>query len=126
MNTAGLEWFGPPERNTLRPLCVVCLCSQEVENGIVRSESELELCLPSLCLASVGLASSGRALPFICPRGARTQSGAPTGGPGDIFDIVHSGALNATDPEIFVVGLRAYLPTGYGLEPSCWCRQLRT
>ena len=23
MNTAGLEWFGPPERNTLRPLCVV-------------------------------------------------------------------------------------------------------
>ena len=25
MNTAGLEWFGPPERNTLRPLCVVLL-----------------------------------------------------------------------------------------------------
>ena len=23
MNTAGLEWLGPPERNTLRPLCVV-------------------------------------------------------------------------------------------------------
>ena len=23
MNTVGLEWFGPPERNTLRPLCVV-------------------------------------------------------------------------------------------------------
>ena len=23
MNTAVLEWFGPPERNTLRPLCVV-------------------------------------------------------------------------------------------------------
>ena len=25
MNTAGLEWFGPPERNTLHPLCVVLL-----------------------------------------------------------------------------------------------------
>ena len=23
MNTTSLEWFGPPERNTLRPLCVV-------------------------------------------------------------------------------------------------------
>ena len=23
MNAAGLEWFGPPERNTLRPLCIV-------------------------------------------------------------------------------------------------------
>jgi len=23
MNTKGLEWFGPPERNTLHPLCVV-------------------------------------------------------------------------------------------------------
>ena len=62
---------------------------------------------PSLCCESlrvsrvrVNLCSSGRALPFICPRGARTLSGAPTGGPGDIFDIVHSGALNATDPEI--------------------------
>ena len=25
MNTTGLEWFGPPERNTLRPLCAVLL-----------------------------------------------------------------------------------------------------
>ena len=71
----------------------------------------------SLCVlrARVNLCSSGRALPFICPKGTRTLSGAPTGGPGDIFDIVHSGALNAIDPEIFVVGLHAYLPTGYGL-----------
>ena len=30
MNTASLEWFGPPERNTLRPLCVV-LPSHESE-----------------------------------------------------------------------------------------------
>jgi len=80
--------------------------------------------LASLGLACVNLCSSGCALPFICPRGARTLSGAPTGGPGDIFDIVHSGALNATDLEI-VVSLRAYLPTEYGLEPSCRCRQLR-
>ena len=48
--------------------------------------------------------------------------GSPTDGSSDVFDIVHSGALNATDPEIFVVGLRAYLPTGYGLELSCWSR----
>ena len=63
--------------------------------------------LASLVLACVNLCFSWRALPFICPRGARTLSGTPTGGLGDIFDIVHSGALNATDPEIFVVGFRA-------------------
>ena len=80
----------------------------------------------SACVKTCGTSfSTVRALPFISPRGARTLSEAPTGGPGDIFDIVHSGALNATDPEIFVVGLHAYLPTGYGLEPSCRCRQLR-
>ena len=31
MNTAGLEWFGLPERNTLRPLCVVLLKTEELE-----------------------------------------------------------------------------------------------
>ena len=62
----------------------------------------------SSCVKTCGTSrSSGRALPFICPIGARTLSGAPTGGPGDIFDIVPSGALNATDQEIFVVGFRA-------------------
>ena len=62
----------------------------------------------SACVKTCGtFRSSGRALPFICPRGAHTLSGAPTGGPGDIFDIVHSGALNAKDLEIFVVGFRA-------------------
>ena len=30
MNTKDFEWFGPPERNTLRPLCVV-LPSHESE-----------------------------------------------------------------------------------------------
>ena len=29
MNTAGLEWFGPPERNTLRPLCDVLPKTEE-------------------------------------------------------------------------------------------------
>ena len=30
MNTAGLEWFGPPERNTLCPLCIVLPCLERV------------------------------------------------------------------------------------------------
>ena len=47
---SSLEWFGPPERNTLRPLCVVLLVLSEVENKIVRSESQLVLCLASLGL----------------------------------------------------------------------------
>ena len=41
MNTAGLEWFGPPERNTLLPLCVVLAvltrdCSRVVPAGELR------------------------------------------------------------------------------------------
>ena len=52
-NTRILEWFGPPEHNTLRPLCVVLLVLSEVENKIVRSESQLVLCLASLGLVSV-------------------------------------------------------------------------
>jgi hypothetical protein len=44
--------------------------------------------------------SNVRALPFIGSRGARTLSGAPTGGPSDILNNVHIGALNASDPEI--------------------------
>ena len=36
MNTAGLEWFVPPERNTLRPLCVV-LPSLEREREFARA-----------------------------------------------------------------------------------------
>jgi hypothetical protein len=60
-----------------------------------------------------------RALPFIDSRGARTLSGAPTGGPGDILNNVHIRALNASDLEIFLVGLRTYPPSGYGLVPFC-------
>ena len=81
MSTAGLEWFGPPERNTLRPLCVVCLCSQEVENGIVRSESELVLCLPSLCLACLGFTYSS---PLYLKGGVYIAVGSPTDEPSDV------------------------------------------
>jgi hypothetical protein len=42
--------------------------------------------------------------PFIGSRGARTLSGVPTGGPGDILNNVHIGALNATYSEIFLFG----------------------
>ena len=34
MNTAGLEWFGPPERNTLRPLCVVLPCLERERESL--------------------------------------------------------------------------------------------
>ena len=83
MNTKDLEWFGPPERNTLRPLC-------DVLTELVCKLGE-ELCLSLHVRKLVGpcvrvnLCSSGRALLFICPRGARTLSGAPTGGPGDVL-----------------------------------------
>jgi hypothetical protein len=52
---------------------------------------------PSLC-------SNMRALPFIGSRGAHTLSRVPTGGPGDILNNIHIGALNATDSEIFLFG----------------------
>ena len=52
----------------------------------------------SACVKTCGTSfSTVRALPFISPRGSRILSGAPIGGLVDIFDIVHSGALNATD-----------------------------
>ena len=35
MNTAGLEWFGPPERNTLRPLCDVLPSERETVGACV-------------------------------------------------------------------------------------------
>jgi hypothetical protein len=102
----GLEWFGLPERNTLRPLCDVLLISLGEELPTLRE------CRP-LCVSS-----NVRAFPFIGSRGVRTLSGAPTGGPGDILNNVHIGALNALDLEIFLVSLRAYPPSGYGLVPS--------
>ena len=77
MNTAGLEWFGPPELNTLRPLCVV-LPSHE-------SERVVRACVYGELVREISLLEGGRALPFICPRGERTLSGAPTCGPGDVL-----------------------------------------
>jgi hypothetical protein len=65
------------------------------------------------------LCSNVRALPFIGSRGARTLSGVPTGEPDDILNNVHIGALNASDPEIFLVSLCVYPPSGYGLVSSC-------
>ena len=32
MNTAGLEWFGPPERNTLSQCVLYCLSLGELES----------------------------------------------------------------------------------------------
>jgi len=90
MNTKGLEWFGLPKRNTLHPLCVVLSvltrdCSRVVLAGELRVwgreswKKSRELVSVWTCHPTV------RALPFIWPRGARTLSGAPTCGPGDIL-----------------------------------------
>ena len=79
MNTEGLEWFGPPERNTLRPLCVVLLVLSKVENGIVRSESELMLCLASLGLR-VFLCAASASLLYL-KGGTYMAVGSPTDGP---------------------------------------------
>ena len=84
MNTKGLEWFGPPERNTLRPLCVVLLVLSEVENGIVRSESELVLCLPPSRLAFESLECAASASLLYLKGGAYTAVESPTGGPNDV------------------------------------------
>ena len=61
MNIAGLEWFGPPERNTLRPLCVVLLALLRAECG----ESLERVC------------SGLRAPPFYISREARTWPLSP-------------------------------------------------
>jgi hypothetical protein len=42
-----------------------------------------------------------------------------TGRPDDILNNVYIGALDALNPEIFLIGLRAYPPSGYGFMPSC-------
>ena len=61
MNTEGLEWFGPPERNILRPLCAVLLESEELED-----ESSVRLSVLSRACAVQ------RAPPFYISREART------------------------------------------------------
>ena len=84
MNTSGLEWFGLPERNTLHPLCVVLLVLSGVENGIVRSESELVLCLPPSRLALESLECAASASFLYLMGGAYTAVESPTGGPNDV------------------------------------------
>ena len=70
MNTAGLEWFGPPERNTLRPLCVILLVfpsSRESprELGVSSAESSvsLRICSERLPFISQGRRVHGRWVP---------------------------------------------------------------
>ena len=73
MNTAGLEWFGPPERNTLRPLCVVLLVFPFVSG---ESEGLRKLERASLCAASVSL--------LYLKGGAYMAVGSPIGGPNNV------------------------------------------
>ena len=61
MNTAGLEWFGPPERNTLCPLCAVLLKTEEFG-----TESSVRLCV------LWGAPRVQRAPPLYISREART------------------------------------------------------
>ena len=68
MNTAGLEWFGPPERNTLRLLFDVLPCLETVREC---------LCLSVLsCAASTAL--------LYLKGGVYMAAGSPTGGPNDV------------------------------------------
>jgi hypothetical protein len=57
-----------------------------------------------VCVDLWNLCSNVCAHPFIGSRGVHTLSSVPTGGPGDILNNVHIGALNATDLEIFLFG----------------------
>ena len=61
MNTKDLEWFGPPERNTLRPLYVVLLCLERVCE-----------CLGEPVCVIWGACPVQRALLFYISREART------------------------------------------------------
>ena len=74
MNTTGLEWFGPSERNTLHPLYAVLLESEELGAEFsVRPECVLE----SLrCTAGASL--------LYLKGGAYIAVGSPTGGPNDV------------------------------------------
>ena len=74
MNKAGLEWFGPPERNTLRPLCVVLLKTEELE----LSPACVRVCSPERlwCTASASL--------LYLKGGVYMAAGTPTGGPSDV------------------------------------------
>ena len=65
-----------------------CLCSQEVENMIVRSESELVLCLALLglreCRESLVFECEASAPPLYLKGGAYMVVESPAGGPNDV------------------------------------------
>jgi len=71
MNIGGLEWFGPPERNTLRPLCAVLLKTEELELS-----PRASVCVFFSCTAGASL--------LYLKGGAYTAVGSPTGGPNDV------------------------------------------
>jgi hypothetical protein len=74
MNTPGLEWFGSPERNTLRPLCAVLLKTEELE---AESSVRLSVLWIAYCVQ--------RAPPFYISREARTWPLGPRQvGPTDV------------------------------------------
>ena len=78
MNTAGLEWFGPPERNTIRPLGAVLLESEELgaQSGMCLSVLLRASEKPFLCTASASL--------LYLNGGAYMAAGSPTGGPNNV------------------------------------------
>ena len=79
MNAAGLEWFGPPERNTLRPLCVVLLVlSRGREQGC-------SACNPACVVRVLAcLKSAASASLLYLKRGAYMAVESPAGGPNDV------------------------------------------
>ena len=90
MNTAGFEWFGPPERNTLRPLCVV-----------LPKTEELELSPACVCVCAGEPFLCSERLPFISQGGAYMATGSPTGGPNDVVYnnvlFIHYGVTDEGD-----------------------------
>ena len=80
MNAAGLEWFGPPERNTLRPLCVVLLVLSLAFESIERvSRESRESSESPECLECAASAS-----PLYLKGGAYMAVESPTGGSNDV------------------------------------------
>jgi hypothetical protein len=78
--TRGFTWFGPPERNTLRPRV----------NGIVLLCLSVQLKSPSVCSSSRPWRMPG---PFIAQdRAVTVRLHGPTGGPGAGRPLRSSGA----------------------------------
>ena len=107
-----LEWFGPPEHNTLHLLCdvlpdLVCKLGEEQCVSLCKTKTSYLTCMLSLLYI----------------QGEHVQSVGTRRVDPAIYDkIRYTLALNASDLEIFRVGLHAHLPTRHGPELSCWCR----